>query len=439
MKRNLLLLIVVQVLLVLLLILVQYGRDTGAWDEDSWWAAAFSQQEEESGAQGNAGAEEGAGTEAAEEELPLEEEPRPGDVLSVETEILEPGFPVELLYTRYQLSYTYFVAEGTVALWESPSAEAARAGTAQSRDKLSYVETVQVAGAEEGSTETWYHVKLEKDGESCFGFVRAGDALSRRSYRFDQAEAAVEELDALALKGGLAHIGNYKNYKGMAPKYKGSSVDAAGVGRSQAAPAYPSLSDLTEFSYLEDGTLLRLLDTVGEYGLVTVLYTGKSYYVPLRYVDREEATLQSLERVIVVDRENQNQMVYEKRQGSWTLISCTLATTGTSGPYSSLTPLGYYYAMEKRSQFYYYKDGTTEIQGYAPYVIRFSGGGYVHGVGVNYQYDSAGNRITPGHVEYSSSIGTVPLSHKCVRNYTSHAKFLYDRYETGTTAVVVIE
>jgi len=42
-------------------------------------------------------------------------------------------------------------------------------------------------------------------------------------------------------------------------------------------------------------------------------------------------------------------------------------------------------------------------------------------------------------VEYSSTIGTTPRSHKCVRNYTSHAKYLWDWSEIGKTAVIVIE
>lgn len=70
---------------------------------------------------------------------------------------------------------------------------------------------------------------------------------------------------------------------------------------------------------------------------------------------------------------------------------------------------------------------------------RFNGGAYVHGVPVNYLYSEKGERITPPKIEYSKSIGTVPLSHKCVRNYTSHAKFLYDWYREDETIIIVIE
>ena len=49
------------------------------------------------------------------------------------------------------------------------------------------------------------------------------------------------------------------------------------------------------------------------------------------------------------------------------------------------------------------------------------------------------DRIDPGHIEYSGSLGTIPLSHKCVRNITSHAKFLHDWVVIGEASVVVID
>ena len=80
-----------------------------------------------------------------------------------------------------------------------------------------------------------------------------------------------------------------------------------------------------------------------------------------------------------------------------------------------------------------------EIDGYAPYAIRFSGGAYIHGVPVKYVKSESGDLSDPGMREFLSSIGTTPLSHRCVRNYTSHAKFLYDWIRIANAAVIVIE
>lgn len=61
---------------------------------------------------------------------------------------------------------------------------------------------------------------------------------------------------------------------------------------------------------------------------------------------------------------------------------------------------------------------TTETGGFAPYASRFTNGGYIHGVPVNAPRKTL--------IEFSPSLGTTPRSHMCVRNATSHAKFIYD-------------
>ena len=62
-----------------------------------------------------------------------------------------------------------------------------------------------------------------------------------------------------------------------------------------------------------------------------------------------------------------------------------LSTTGVKGTYSLETPLGYLWLL-KRDKFLYLEDGTTQA-GYA-HMQRFSGGGYIHGVPVNYKMDN---------------------------------------------------
>ena len=192
-----------------------------------------------------------------------------------------------------------------------------------------------------------------------------------------------------------------------------------------------------EFVYVTDGTLIKYLSEKGDYVQAEVLKTGKSYYIHKRYIPKAQAVT-ALSQIIVIDRDNQNEAVYEKINNTWTMISYTFATTGKTGTYSKPTPTGYYFAIEKRPQFLYYKDGTKVFQGYAPYAIRFTDGAYIHGVPVNYRYSSTGAKIIPPRIEYTATMGTIPLSHKCVRNYTSHAKFLYDWIVLGEAIVIVI-
>lgn len=388
--------------------------------------------------------------------------------------IMEPETPVRLQYDRYPLSLVYFVTgEDGTPIYAMPDTGAEQIRRSEAREKLGYAETVWVAdgrieniqmgsGENSAGQTVWYRVYWYETAEGCvtpdgslegaekvFGFIPEGGAEKRR-VRLDAMAEYIKKADSFVSAGAVTHVSNYKNGNGRPPAYHGQNADAAGTPRSQSAPAYPELENKEEFSYLEDGTLLLILDAAvdasgnsGEgagapaYRRVMDLRDGRPYFVPLKYVPSQES-LHALTKAVVVDRKNQNEAAFEKLDGVWTCVSYTMATTGADNAYAAPTPLGYFLMIERRPQFYYYKDGTTEVQGYAPYVMRFCGGAYIHGVPVSYG-DRNGKRIKPGIREYSSTMGTIPLSHKCVRNYTSHARFLYDWYEAGQTAVIVIE
>lgn len=74
------------------------------------------------------------------------------------------------------------------------------------------------------------------------------------------------------------------------------------------------------------------------------------------------------------------------------------------------------------------KDGSKETGGYAPYASRFTDGAYIHGVPVNEPRKT--------QIEYSWSLGTTPRSHMCVRNATSHAKFIFDWAPVNETIIL---
>ena len=80
---------------------------------------------------------------------------------------------------------------------------------------------------------------------------------------------------------------------------------------------------------------------------------------------------------------------------------------------------------------FYYKDGTTNIEGYAPYASRFTNGAYIHGVPVN--------NVKGKIIEYSSTLGTTPRSHMCVRNASSHSKYIFGWAKPLKSLVIVID
>lgn len=270
--------------------------------------------------------------------------------------------------------------------------------------------------------------------EAPYTYVANGE---ERCFQFDAMREKIDVAEKAIGKYRITYIDNYKNRNGRAPQYKGRDVDPLGNDRSAAAPAYANIKDLDEFVYLTDGTLVEVLEEDGGYSLIGIIGTDLEYSVPSQYVASNDC-LKSLKKVIAVDRTNQNIVTFEK-EDIWNITSYSMATTGKVGKYHQPTPLGYYCAIEKKPKFFYVKDGTNVIEGYAPYAVRFTAGAYIHGVSTAYKYTEDGTKLDPGIKEFSSSIGTVPLSHKCVRNYTSHAKFIYNWYEKGKTIVIVIE
>ncbi len=345
---------------------------------------------------------------------------------------------VNLKYNKYFINYDYVVVnKGSVNIREAPGLEGRVIRATYAHEKLNLMETVKGQYIEKYNCDQWCHVYWwNNKGEKQFGFLLS-KLVGVRKFQFDKMLEQLIKMEEEVGKGTITYVDNYKNRKGYAPLYKGGTYDAYGVRRTQSAPGYLNLSDRTNFIYIEDGSLIRLLSSNETHYQVLVLKNNIKCWVPKKYVSSSKR-LDELKKVVIIDRYNQNEGVFEKIDNQWVLVSYTLATTGAKAKHKIETPLGYYFALETRKKFLYLDDETKEIAGYAPYAVRFTGGSYIHGVPVNYKIKEE-KRIDPGHIEYTSTIGTVPLSHRCVRNYTSHAKFLYNWVEIRKTIVIIIE
>lgn len=232
---------------------------------------------------------------------------------------------------------------------------------------------------------------------------------------------------------------NYKNqnqYPPLVKKYKYNKArlvsDTLGVSRYQSVPLYAPEDTITPELYGPDGSIAAYLGEEGSFVRVKPLLIEKEWMVPKRYL-YELADSVFFSHVIVVDRKDQNITTLEfVERGKWKIRSMNPATTGKHNPpYGQETPLGIFVLQQKKRNMYFWKDGTREIGGYAPYASRFTNGAHIHGVPVN--------KPATKQIEYSWSLGTTPRSHMCVRNATSHAQFIYDWAPTWSTLVIVIE
>lgn len=344
-------------------------------------------------------------------------------------------------YNQYSIAYDYLlVLSNTLNVRELPTSESKVVKKVQYFDKVNLIQEVKGQYLSSYASDSWYRIFWNESGEVKFGFVfsKLGEP---RSFRFNNMLDQVRTLQQTIEKNKIGYISNYKNINGMPLAYKGNDIDAFGNDRSQSAPGYTDIKK-SDFRYFPDGMIVSILETTDAYYKVTTPAFDGEYFIPKKYITFKNVPTQ-LKKVVVVDELNQNEGVFQFSEDHWELISYNYATTGAESKYKFETPKGHFMAIEKKSYFLYLEDGTTKISGFAPYAIRFSGGGYIHGVPIDFKLGQNQFNTNPrdpiNYEEYLFTIGTTPRSHKCVRNFTSHAKFLYEWAEIGSTAVIVIE
>lgn len=242
------------------------------------------------------------------------------------------------------------------------------------------------------------------------------------------------------MPASYAVLQNHRNKNREAPLVKNYHrneytriSDSLGTERYQSAPLYAVGETDAPTIYGHDGALVKLLssDTLDMVKLEGVSLEG-TWEAPKRYVKAIGDTV-TFHRVAFVDVTHQNILTAERTGDcEWIIRSMNPATTGVhKPPYAQETPTGIFVIQEKKAKMFYLKDGTSTIQGYAPYASRFTNGAYIHGVPTQ--------SVNASIIEYSWSLGTTPRSHMCVRNASSHAKFVYDWTKTFNALVIVID
>ncbi len=344
---------------------------------------------------------------------------------------------VDIRYNEYDIPFDYLLitSEG-VKIYTEPSINSNKLGAANFFVKVKLEGRVKGEYVEESKSNEWYLLSWMDKGKMVYGYVPK-NAGEPRTFRFDEMIQSIRKLEDEINTTKYGYISNYKDRNGSPPLKDGKAIDEFGIQAYQSAPAYYSLEDKANFRYFPDGMIVFILGEQDDYFRVKNLIYDGEYWIPKNYVSFDD-NLDVLTKVVVVDKANQNEAVFEKTEENWTLISYTLATTGATEQNKYETPTGFFKVLEKRDRFYYINDKTRELGGYAPYGTRFTAGAYIHGVPVDFEKKD-GENVDPGMQEYLFTIGTTPRSHKCVRNYTSHAKFIYDWADVNNTSVIAID
>jgi hypothetical protein len=261
-----------------------------------------------------------------------------------------------------------------------------------------------------------------------------------RFFQFDKMRERLFLLDSIQQHPSQwAVLQNNKDMHGRAPLIKvyhtdeyNQPTDALGVERHQSVALYPPDTKTPEY-YGRDGSLVKWLGPNAD----STMFRIESYNTPGKWdVDWKYVHLITegtvFTKAVMVDRTNQCIATLEKVGGKWLIRSMNPCTTGAHNPpYGRPTPAGMFVVQEKKPKMLYTRDGSSELAGYAPWASRFSNGGYLHGVPTN--------NVNAPMIEFSATLGTIPRSHMCVRNATSHAKFIYDWAPVDQTIVFVCD
>ena len=156
-------------------------------------------------------------------------------------------------------------------------------------------------------------------------------------------------------------------------------------------------------------------------------YGDEMYKIPKKnkkYIKKLDVK-DDVNKFIYVDRHSQTQVSIErnKETGVFNVNSVGYVTTGLSSGAGFVTPRGIFSVAYTKPVMAYTSDTDTQkIIGDAKYAIRFTGGAYLHGIPSTYdpkESREARKKITASH------LGTIPLSHKCVRNEDDSVHYLY--------------
>ena len=208
-----------------------------------------------------------------------------------------------------------------------------------------------------------------------------------------------------------------------------------GGGESGKRDKFGNRANQSEFGYTDksfkdyinipDRTIMVVEEENDKYLKVKIdAYDNGTYYLKpstKKYL-KDAGITDEITRFIYVDRASQNEMIIEKSGNNWNVVTSSFVTTGKDAGNSFATPYGTFLIAYSKPVMSYTGSGGGVV-GDAKYAVRFSGGGYMHGIPSVFEPK---NTREQRKAATAKKIGTYPESHKCIRHYDDQIKFIYD-------------
>ena len=282
----------------------------------------------------------------------------------------------------------------------------------------------------------WYEVELP---DKRIGYVYA-DGVLKREFNWNEMSVRIDKTNkflnqAFKEKKDIYVIDQYVALS----KDVNTPKDKFGNRENQSIRGYIAPNS-KEFINIPDRSILKILEESNGYIKVETLAYGGPYYISSSNKAKlKNANITSeINRFIIVDSESENEAVMEKTEGKWNVITYSFVTTGKDdGASSYATPYGDFLIAYSKPVMVYTRRARSDeqvednkkvagrtdvvIDGEAAYAVRFSGGGYLHGIPASYGPNRDARKAAT-----AKKIGTYRESHKCVRHYDDQIKFIYD-------------
>lgn len=330
-------------------------------------------------------------------------------------------------YIDESLNHYVYISSNTV-LKEKPDINSKTIKSLKVKDKLS------VVGLLENKNQKWYEVR-ENDK---FYYVPYTKAI-KREFNWQRAIKNAYEINQFILDtfGENKDIYYVDSYISLSTDVDGKK-DKFGNSANQSIKAYYDGGYIN----LPDRSLFSILKEDDKFVFIKTLAYGDVIYRVSKNDKRKlkkSNIVELVNKYIYVDRHSQTQVTIERdiETNIFNVNAGSYVTTGISKGVGFVTPKGVYLVYGTKPVMQYVSDYEKEViynnkgeqigekpivVGEALRAIRFTGGAYIHGVPATFgtkQEVEARKKIT------ASKLGTVPLSHKCVRNADDIQEYLY--------------
>ena len=268
------------------------------------------------------------------------------------------------------------------------------------------------------------------------GFIAGGeDNVSRRGFYWDKMISKIEIVNDFITKATKANEQLYivTEYAPLS-RDKPSKKDKFGNKNNQSIIGYTNSKKEGEIINIPDQTIFRIIGEENNMLKIETPFYGGPYFI-----EKKEDTYKKIENIkgevnkfVAIDPSSQNEVLFQRNPETekYEVVTYSYVTTGKDGWGSYETPHGAFLIAFTRPYMTFTRHaregdktlpGRSDltIGGSAKYAVRFSGGGYMHGIPVGLNFK--GSTLSTGTAQ---KIGTYKDSHKCVRHFDDQIEFI---------------